>query len=545
MAPALVEGRREVLADQFVQDLTEHVVPLRAHLVAECSLEVSDPFIELSEDAVTFGASTHHGGSAIVLVWFHRDESDFLKFADTLTDRLLGDPTLSEHGGARALRSDEAQDPSVRATKDESHLGQSLGQGLADSSLQRVGSRDHVRNRRRSLTLVNHVDSIVNHVYDPAMTQVRRAHSEEHLQSAIRAVGVDPGAVASWSMAPLTHRVENLTTASLDRVKGVMDDDSTWSIVAKTLQPASSSPMFAFIPPEHHAQVLDDLRWLNEPDVYRSALGAQLPSPLRMPAIHTIESHGPSCVTIWMEDVDDVTPWDLARYRRTAEALGALGGQSYGDDAEARFDLRPRDIASLFFGKIVHHDLPLQETDEFWDAPEIVAVVDADHRRDLFELAALVPVLLERLALVPRGVCHGDATPDNFREPAEGSIVALDWSYGHVGELGGDLGQLLVGRFESGAAHIDDLEPIARAVLAGYCAGLERSGADVDPALVETAWAVHLAIRSVFSALVLDHRPDLRGEERLDLLRVRARTARFGIDMARRVAQSSPVPHRS
>ena len=374
------------------------------------------------------------------------------------------------------------------------------------------------------------------------MAHRRDVRGDALLRIAARAAGVDHDAVTSWSTEPLTHRVENLTTKSLDRVRGVMDDGSTWSVVAKTLQPASASPMFTSVPVEHHAQVLEDLRWLNEPDVYRSGLGTRLPVPLRMPAIHDIEVQGSDRLTIWMEDVDDVAPWDLARYRRTAEALGTLGGRRYGRDAEARFDLRPRDIARLFFGKIVHHDMPLHEADEFWDAPEISAVVDSEHRRDLLELATVVPLLLERLRSVPRGVCHGDATPDNFREPAAGGIVALDWSYAHVGELGSDLGQLLVGRFESGAARVDDVEPIARAVFDGYRAGLERSGADVDPALVETAWAVHLAIRSVFSALVLDHRPDLGEIERLDLLRRRARVARFGIDLALRVAHSSASP---
>jgi hypothetical protein len=240
-----------------------------------------------------------------------------------------------------------------------------------------------------------------------------------------------------------------------------------------------------------------------------------------------------------MEDVDDVAPWDLARYRRTAEALGALGGQWCGGKAEERFDLRPRDIAKLFFGKITHHDMPLQAADDFWDTPEISGVVDSEHRRDLVELAAVIPALLDRLTLVPRGVCHGDATPDNFREPAVGDIVALDWSYAHVGELGSDLGQLFVGRFESGAASIDDVEPIARTVFDGYCAGLARNGAEVDPTLIEIAWAAHLAIRSVFSALILGHRPDLGENERLELLQRRARVARFGIDLALRTARTS------
>jgi hypothetical protein len=89
------------------------------------------------------------------------------------------------------------------------------------------------------------------------------------------------------------------------------------------------------------------------------------------------------------------------------------------------------------------------------------------------------------------------------------------------------------------------VEPIARTVFDGYRAGLARNGAEVDPTLIEIAWAVHLAIRSVFSALILDHRPDLGEDERLELLQTRARVARFGIDLALRTARSSESPRPS
>ncbi|MEZ5262879.1 MAG: hypothetical protein R2755_14165 [Acidimicrobiales bacterium] len=40
----------------------------------------------------------------------------------------------------------------------------------------------------------------------------------------------------------------------------------------------------------------------------------------------------------------------------------------------------------------------------------------------------------------------------------------------------------------------------------------------------------------MFSALVLDHRPDLEGDARAELLRRRAAVARFGLDLALDVA---------
>lgn len=369
----------------------------------------------------------------------------------------------------------------------------------------------------------------------------RRRH--EILEAVARAASTTTAAtVVASASEPLAHRVENLTTARLDRVQLTLDDDNTCSVVAKTLHPASEAPAFAAIPPEHHQQVLEDLHWLDEPDVYRSGLGAALPEPLRMPTVYLVDDSADGVVTIWMEDVDDLVPWSLDRYRRTATALGALAGRWTGPEAVDRFGLHSRSMERLFYGKITHFDLPFQADDTFWADPHVQAAVDDDHRADLARLADAVPDLLARLATLPSGVCHGDASPDNFREAGDGTVVALDWSYGHVGQIGSDLGQLLVGRFESGAAEVDEIPAIADTILDGFIEGLTAEGATATVDEVRTAWATHLAVRSVFSALVLDHRPDLDGDDRADLLRRRAATARFGIDLALDVGATSPRP---
>ena len=251
-----------------------------------------------------------------------------------------------------------------------------------------------------------------------------------------------------------------------------------------------------------------------------------------MPGIFAVLPETAESVSIWMEDVDDVGEWDLARYRRTAEALGALAGRRSGEEAATRFGLDGRDISRLFAGKVLHHDLPLQADDAFWEDPVVSGLVDRDHRRDLARLADAVPALLAAVEDAPTGVCHGDAAPDNFREPGDGTIVALDWSYGHAGEIGTDLAQLVAGRFESGAAGSDDVGTVATTVLEGYLEGLDRVGRPVDPAPVRSAFALHLAIRSAFSALSLDHREDVSDQERRTLLEPRARLGRFAIDLA-------------
>lgn len=363
--------------------------------------------------------------------------------------------------------------------------------------------------------------------------------TEEILSSVARAATTAAARVATSITEPLEHRVENMTTARLDRVRLTLDDGTTVSVVAKTLRPASAAPAFAAIPPEHHQQVLEDLHWLDEPDVFRSGLGAALPEPLRMPTVHLIDDASePTHITVWMEDVDDVVPWTLDRYRRTATALGALAGRWTGPEAATTFGLHERPLARLFNGKITHLDLPLQAGDDFWADPHVSAAVDDRHRADLARLAEAVPGLLDRLPTLPSGVCHGDATPDNFREPGDGAVVALDWSYGHVGAVGSDLAQLLVGRFESGAAESDQIASIAATILDGFMNGLAAEGAAAAIDQVRAAWATHLAVRSAFSALVLDHRPDLDSNARADLLRRRAAVARFGLDLALDVAET-------
>ena len=61
-----------------------------------------------------------------------------------------------------------------------------------------------------------------------------------------------------------------MTTHSLDRYTGTLTDGTTWSLIAKTLHPASESPYFEMIPEEHREPTLVALNWRDEPRMYRS-----------------------------------------------------------------------------------------------------------------------------------------------------------------------------------------------------------------------------------------------------------------------------------
>ncbi len=349
-----------------------------------------------------------------------------------------------------------------------------------------------------------------------------------------RATGRGGAEVASWHLERADHRVENMTTDRLERLTGELTDGTPWSVFAKTLRPASESPAWQFVPPEFHHQVLEDLDWADEPRVYRSGIAAGLPDGLRMPVLFRVDE-APSRLTLWMEDVGDDDRWDLTRYHRAATRLGQLAGSWPEAVAGPGLGMRRRPLARLFFGKISHVDLPAQAEDRFWRDPAVASVVDDRHRADLDRLASAAPALCERTERLPHGLAHGDATPDNLREPGDGTVVAIDWSYGSCAPFGADLAQLLAGRVESGTMPSDQLAGTAACIFDGYLSGLATAGAIVAPDEVEAAWATHLAVRSVFSALVVDHRPDLDEAGRRELVGRRAALGRFGLDLVARV----------
>jgi hypothetical protein len=354
------------------------------------------------------------------------------------------------------------------------------------------------------------------------------------LTEVMRSVSGNPDAVIEdWSSVPAAHRVENMTTHALHHVGATLTDGTTWRVFAKTLRPASESPGWAEIPEQLRPGVLSELDWLDEPRVYLSGLGDDLPGPLRLPTIWQVE-RTPARVTIWMEEVADVTPWDADRYHRTAVALGALAGRWPEARVTSELGFGRRDLEFLFFGKVSQFEIPALADDALWDRPPLSEVADGTMRADLDRLAEDVPGLLERQRRVPHGLSHGDATPDNFREPGDDSIVAVDWSYGNVGPVGSDLAQLVAGRFESGAADVGDLAWIVPAISDGYREGLAREGVSVADLDLETGWATHLAVRSVFSALLLPP-SESDAATRHRLLTKRAALSRFGLDLALRV----------
>lgn len=359
------------------------------------------------------------------------------------------------------------------------------------------------------------------------------------LQAARRATGRPDARVVDTRERPAAHRVENMTTEALRIVDADLADGTTVSLFAKVLHHVSRSPGWHFVPEPFRPQVERELDWLDEPRVFRSGLAERMPAGVRLPALyHVEEDPAEQTITLWMELVDDDPIWNRDRYTRSAAALAALAGHWPEAALSADLGLARRPIDGLFFGKIVNHDLPILATEAHWERPEVAAVAAADPalRGDIAALADRVPDMLARLHGLEHPLAHGDATPDNIREPGDGTVVLIDWSYAGGAPLGSDLSQLVAGRVERGAPGTPPPAEIAPVVVDAFLAALDAAGVQHHPGDVRFAFATHLAVRSVFSAVNVDHRPDLCDGDLAELVARRAELARFGIDLANSVA---------
>jgi hypothetical protein len=344
------------------------------------------------------------------------------------------------------------------------------------------------------------------------------------------------GAAAAWEWLPVDHRLENITTERLGRLRITLTSGVTTTAFVKWLRPASRSPHWQQIPEQFRPQVLVELDHRTEPTVYSSPLAARLPAPLRMPELLALtEIADPETIVLWLEDVPDSGNWDLPRYRRTAEALGRFSA-SFDAPALAGFGLVERDLRGLFFGKICNADLPLLRDEAFWASPVVREAAGPTLRADLEWLADVMPRRLEHLRAMPQVALHGDAAPANFHEPGDGSVVGLDWSYAAWAAPGSDLSQLLVGRLEAGVAPPEDAPAIAETIVAGYLDGAAALGATWTTPMVEEAFATTLAVRSMFSALIVEPRPDLDEAARAELTIRRGQVAQWAMELCRRTS---------
>lgn len=357
------------------------------------------------------------------------------------------------------------------------------------------------------------------------------------------AFGREPAPVTQWDLDAAPVPFTNMTTAALARVRGTFADGGRapgWSLFVKTVQPPSRSPLWHLIPPQFHARASEELPWRAEVELYRSPIGGCLPAGIRLPVVYAIEELDGERTAIWMEDVaGSPAPWDLERYRHAARLLGRLAGRLLEHRIPADLPLRRRDLRGYFSGRVTEGVLPLLDDDATWTHPLVATAVDARLRADLASLVPAMPALLARLDELPRSLAHGDASPQNLLAAPHGEeLVMIDWAFVGVYAVGYDLAQLIAGRAETGELTPSGLRAIHAAIVPSYVRGLADEGATVDAEAVEAGYVGALVLRSVFTALPLEHLGDVEDARLRRLFLRRAAYARHLVDLARSTAEA-------
>ncbi|MHA7285369.1 phosphotransferase [Arthrobacter sp. MDT3-44] len=337
-----------------------------------------------------------------------------------------------------------------------------------------------------------------------------------------------PVQVLDHEFHPFELSPANMTTGGLWRLRGTAADSRGFHAFRAVLKvictPLRGSGIDA-VPPEMRGDLVAQMPWRTEADVYESTLKNFLPPGLRIPDLYFVQHLDEDSAGIWMEDVqDDPAPvWDAGRYAHMAYLLGRLAGVP-----GAPMGVR-RDLADFVAGPGEHVFIPLLRAGMLHSLPVYDGVIDEHLERDLLAVVEQIPLLLAELATLPVARAHGDACPQNLLQTGSG-VVALDWGSFGTMAAGYDLGQLLAGRVNDGLMDGATLPLLAPACVEAYGQGLRAEGAPLSLALVRRGFAISMAIQSGLSALFPPQLDEPVTDELRDLVHARAGMARFLID---------------
>ncbi|GAA3579432.1 hypothetical protein GCM10022197_41130 [Microlunatus spumicola] len=307
----------------------------------------------------------------------------------------------------------------------------------------------------------------------------------------------------------VAYDLETITTQARWWVSGRVERDGVtedFRVVAKVLRSADRSPVWAFVPPEGHADLLEMLDWRVEPRVYASDLAAHLPPDLAMPRCLGVTPLDEGSAVVWLEAVTGVlATWTDDDLARSARALGRLAGSSavaavadrvghpYGPVMARRYW---QGRLSMQFGT-AYRDAAL------WHHPVLAAEVDDAARRRLLGLLDAAPGLVAEIEALPLLSAHGDACPNNLLlTPA--SVVAIDWAFFARLPLGFDLTQLVVSEIELGRTPAATLARRQAVALPAYADGLAAEGLTVDADALLRAHRVLAALTAGVAAVPLE-----------------------------------------
>jgi hypothetical protein len=364
---------------------------------------------------------------------------------------------------------------------------------------------------------------------------------------AAASLGIRHATVLTSSAKVFPYDRPAITTAGRYLVTGTARTGTgqvrAFAFFVKVIHAYHRSPLRFAIPAHLRTQAAALIPWQTEADLYRSDLRDRLPHGLTIPRAAAVRDLGQDSAALWLEHVPARRViWDARRHARAAYLLGRLAAsRAVAPLATAVHGARtPRVYAGTWLSHVV---LPALTGNGAWAHPLVRGAFDARLRCRLLAAADALPALLDELDDAPAGTAHGDACTANLLATGDrDALVMVDLGFCGQAPAGTDLGQLIVGEVQTGQRHPAGLPGLEAACLPAYVAGLHAEGGTAGLAQVRRT---HAALMTVFSALgsvPIEHLDDEPTPRLRRLIRGRAATARFALDLLDDTTPSTRPP---
>jgi len=240
--------------------------------------------------------------------------------------------------------------------------------------------------------------------------------------------------------------------------------------------------------------------WIREALVYRSGILNQLPPVIHAPSCYAVDENADGSVWIWLEaiDVDLIqSDWDLDRMGRIAYLLGMFNGAYVNESHQSQIHpclcqqwMRSWTDVCTAYAK------PVEEQRVRWERH----VNHPDMWERYVRNRSRISVLLDTLALLPRGLAHQDVHWDNIflvQRDGRDVLLAMDWQFASISGVGEELGRMFGYALLKKKIPLDQVEDYKEALFSQYLLGLREAGWMGDAKFARYGFTVTAALRFI------------------------------------------------
>ena len=268
------------------------------------------------------------------------------------------------------------------------------------------------------------------------------------------------------------------------------DGQFNWSVILKIIQ----SP--ANVGRQNMGEGEDQTHWnywKREWYAYQSDVFSNLPDDLCVPQCYKTYEIPGNIVFLWIEDIANSNDgnWTLEHFAFTARQLGKLNATYSSDNTLNGYPWLSIDRNRQWIKMMPNW------REVLWDHPIMLDHYPPPEENPFRQMLMESELILSKLDLLPKVICHGDTYPTNFmaRKGRNGKLqtVALDWALMGIQPIGDDLGQFVLGAINMLKGSDEDL--IRKSLFDAYLAGLQENGMQIDPTLVRFGFMASAALR--------------------------------------------------